>query len=94
VLGSPILRQDTIPVTDFGTETQRLIDDMFDTMYRAQGIGLAAPQVGRTERLAVVEVDDNRIVMINPEIVADDGSDKAEIAANTTMPTSFHWAQA
>jgi peptide deformylase len=51
---------------------------MFDTMYRAQGIGLAAPQVGRTERLAVVEVDDNRIVMINPEIVADDGSDKAE----------------
>jgi peptide deformylase len=51
---------------------------MFDTMYRAQGIGLAAPQVGRTERLAVVEVDDSRIVMINPEIVADDGSDKAE----------------
>jgi peptide deformylase len=51
---------------------------MFDTMYRAQGLGLAAPQVGRTERLAVVEVDDSRIVMINPEIVADDGSDKAE----------------
>ena len=42
---------------------------MFETMYLAKGIGLAAPQVGRTERLAVIDVDDNPLVVINPEIV-------------------------
>ena len=42
---------------------------MFETMYHARGIGLAAPQVGRTERLAVIDVDDEPLVVINPEIV-------------------------
>jgi peptide deformylase len=78
VLGSPILRQVTVPVTTFDEELQRLIDDMYETMYRAQGIGLAGPQVGRTERLAVVDVDSNPFVIINPEVVAQEGRDKAE----------------
>jgi len=69
VLGDPILRQATIPVTEITDEIQRLIDDMFQTMHHARGIGLAAPQVGRTERIAVVDVDDNPIVLINPEVV-------------------------
>ena len=73
VLGDPILREDTKPVADITDELQRLIDDMFETMYAAKGIGLAAPQVGRTERLAVVDVDENPIVIINPEIVVADG---------------------
>ena len=51
VLGDPILRQATIPVTEITDEIQRLIDDMFQTMHHARGIGLAAPQVGRTERI-------------------------------------------
>jgi peptide deformylase len=70
VLGDPILRQATEPVVEVTDELRRLISDMFETMHHARGIGLAAPQVGRTERLAVVEVDDVRLVLINPEVVA------------------------
>lgn len=78
VLGAPILRAETVPVTVFNDELQQLIDDMFDTMHAAQGIGLAAPQVGRSERLAVVEVDEMPLVLINPEIVDERGSERAE----------------
>jgi len=69
VLGDPILRQATTPITTISDDVQRLIDDMFDTMYHARGIGLAAPQVGRTERLAVLDLDNDPFVIINPEIV-------------------------
>lgn len=72
VLGDPILREDTIPVGEITDEIRALAKDMFDTMYLAKGIGLAAPQVGRTERLAVVDVEDKPIVIINPEIVESD----------------------
>jgi peptide deformylase len=78
VLGDPILRQATTPVTGMTDELRRLVADMFDTMHHARGIGLAAPQVGRTERLAIVEVDDERFVLINPEIVERDGRAKGE----------------
>jgi peptide deformylase len=70
VLGSPVLRKETTPVAVIDAALQQLIDDMFETMYAAHGIGLAAPQVGRTERLTVVDVDRERqLVLINPEIV-------------------------
>ena len=78
VLGSPILRQDTERVEQFTSELRRLADDMFDTMDKAKGVGLAAPQVGRRERLAVVEVDDTRLVVINPEIIVKEGSVRGE----------------
>lgn len=78
VLGDPILRMDTAPVAEVNDELKRLIDDMFTTMYAAEGIGLAAPQVGRMERLAVVDVEGARYVLINPEIVAREGSARAE----------------
>jgi peptide deformylase len=78
VLGDPILRQATTPVTVITDELRRLIADMFDTMHHARGIGLAAPQVGRTERLAVVEVEDDRYVLINPDVVEHDGRAKGE----------------
>ena len=78
VLGSPILRQDTERVEQFTSELRRLADDMFDTMDKAKGVGLAAPQVGRRERLAVVEVDDARLVVINPEIIVKEGSVRGE----------------
>jgi peptide deformylase len=78
VLGDPILRQATTPVTAMTDELRRLIADMFDTMYHARGIGLAAPQVGRTERLAIVEVDDERLVLMNPDVVERDGRAKGE----------------
>jgi peptide deformylase len=78
VLGDPILREQTVPVTEFTDELQTLIDDLFATMHAAEGIGLAAPQVGRRERVAVVEVDEQPLVIINPEIVSPAGSAKAE----------------
>jgi peptide deformylase len=63
-------------VTD---EVRRLVADMFETMHHARGIGLAAPQVGRTERLAVIEIEGEPLVVINPEIVErSTGKDKAE----------------
>lgn len=73
VLGDPILREETQLVQDISDELRRLVANMFETMYAARGIGLAAPQVGRTERLAVVDVNDNPLVIINPEIVTIDG---------------------
>ena len=78
VLGAPVLRQETRPVEVVTDEIRRLIDDMFETMYAARGIGLAAPQVGRLERLAVVDVNDNPFVIINPEIVLEEGSQRGE----------------
>jgi peptide deformylase len=78
VLGSPILRVDTTPVAAVTDDLQKLIDEMFETMYAAQGIGLAAPQVGRSERLAVIDVGDSPLVIINPEIIHEEGNDRAE----------------
>jgi peptide deformylase len=72
VLGDPVLREDTKPIAEITDEIRELVKSLFDTMYLAKGIGLAAPQVGRTERVAVVDVDDNPLVIINPEIVASD----------------------
>jgi peptide deformylase len=78
VLGSPILREPTTPVAAVTDDVRRLLDDMFETMYAANGVGLAAPQVGRRERLAVIDVGDGPLVVINPEIVRAEGSERAE----------------
>jgi peptide deformylase len=78
VLGAPVLRQETQTVAEVTDEIRRLADDMFETMYAASGIGLAAPQVGRRERLFVVDVDENPLVFINPELVTRDGAAKGE----------------
>ena len=78
VLGAPVLRAVTTPVAEVTDEIRRLVDDMFETMYAAQGIGLAAPQVGRSERLAVVDVHGERFALINPEIVEEEGKERGE----------------
>jgi peptide deformylase len=79
VLGDPVLRKPTKPVTEVTDELRELIADMFETMYAAEGIGLAAPQVGRTERLAVVDVEGKKFALINPEVLAKNGlPEKAE----------------
>ena len=78
VLGDPILRESTTPVAAVTDELRRLIDDMFETMYAAKGIGLAATQVGRRERLAVVDVDDAPLVLVNPEITLSEGKVRGE----------------
>ncbi len=79
VLGDPVLRKPTTRVLQITDELRGLIADMFETMYAAEGIGLAAPQVGRRERVAVVDVEGRKFALINPEVVSSGaGSDKAE----------------
>ncbi len=55
LIGDPVLRKKALPVRDFGPEFQQLVDDMVETMREAPGVGLAAPQVGISKRLIVVE---------------------------------------
>jgi peptide deformylase len=78
LLGSPVLRQHSAPVEVVDDEIRRLIDDMFDTMDAARGIGLAANQVGLSRRVAVVDVDDDRFAMVNPRILEAEGRVVAE----------------
>lgn len=66
--GDPCLRKTCRPVEKFDAKLQILIDDMFDTMYEANGVGLAAPQVGVLRRLFVIDVGENPWVFINPRI--------------------------
>ena len=78
VLDAAFLRQDTTLVSGVTDSHRRLIDDMFETMYAARGIGLAATQVGRLERICVVDVDKARYALVNPEIVTSDGEQTGE----------------
>jgi peptide deformylase len=78
LLGSPVLRQHSAPVQDIDDEVRRLVDDMFETMDAAKGIGLAANQVGVARRVAVVDVDGDRFAMIDPRIVEAEGRATAE----------------
>ena len=78
VLGSPVLRKETQPVQQMTSELRQLVTDMFDTMYAARGIGLAAPQVGRIERIAVLDVEKEPIALINPVITMKSGKSKRE----------------
>jgi len=73
VLGDPALRRETEPVAEVNDDVRKLITDMFDTMYAAEGIGLAAPQVGRRERVAVMDVEGQKHALINPAIVEREG---------------------
>lgn len=71
--GDPILRAKCREVEQFDAKLAILIDDMFDTMYRANGAGLAAPQVGIRRRLAVVDADGVKLEMVNPVITFKEG---------------------
>ncbi len=68
-----ILRKKCRPVTKISDRTLELLDDMADTMYSQNGVGLAAPQVGILRRVAVIDVGEGIIELINPEIVECDG---------------------
>ena len=70
----PVLRQRAKKITAIDSSVQRLIDDMIDTMRAASGVGLAAPQVGVSLRLAVIEIPGEEVItLINPEIVKKQG---------------------
>jgi len=72
--GDEVLRKVCKPVEVMTERLSTLIDDMFETMYEANGVGLAAPQVGVLRRIVVIDVmDDNPLVLVNPEIIESDG---------------------
>jgi peptide deformylase len=82
--GQPVLETPAETVTEFDTpELRKLVEDMFDSMYAARGVGLAAPQIGIGKRVAVIDVssgedESQRLVLINPEILATEGSQTGE----------------
>ena len=77
--GDPVLETPAATITEFDTpELNKLIEDMFESMYAAHGVGLAAPQIGISKRIAVIDVTfkedpDAKLVLINPEIIKVDG---------------------
>jgi peptide deformylase len=76
--GNPVLEKPAEKVTVFDEELRTLINDMFESMYAARGVGLAAPQIGISRRIAVVDVTfkedpSAKIVLINPEIIHKEG---------------------
>ena len=68
-IGDSVLRKKCKPVEKIDDKIIQLLDDMADTMYEADGVGLAAPQVGILKRIAIVHVGDGLIELINPEII-------------------------
>jgi len=76
--GDPVLEKQAEPVTSFDDELKKLVEDMFESMYAAHGVGLAAPQIGISKRLAVIDVTfkedpEAKLVLANPEIVHTEG---------------------
>ena len=79
----PILQRPTEKITEFNEELRTLADDMFESMYKAQGIGLAAPQIGVSKRITVIDLSnkenpEDKLILVNPEIVAREGKQYAE----------------
>lgn len=74
-IGDEILTKECKPVKEMTDHTRELIHDMFDTMYQANGVGLAAPQVGIRKQIVVIDVEDgSQYVLVNPEILETSGS--------------------
>lgn len=71
--GDPVLRKKAVPVARFNEQLHRLLDDMVETMIKAQGAGLAAPQVGISKKIIVLRDEDKILEIINPEITESEG---------------------
>jgi peptide deformylase len=76
--GDPVLEKPAATITEFNHELRKLADDMFESMYAAHGVGLAAPQIGVSKRIAVIDVTfkedpEAKIVLVNPEIIHTEG---------------------
>ena len=81
--GAPTLREISRPVEKFDEGLEKLVSDMFETMYAAPGVGLAAPQVGVNIRLIVIDISggkepDRRMVLCNPRIITSEGTQEGE----------------
>jgi len=76
--GDPVLEKPAETITSFDDELKKLVEDMFQSMYAAKGVGLAAPQIGISKRIAVVDITfkeepEAKLVLVNPEIIRKEG---------------------
>ena len=81
--GNEVLNKKAAPVTVFDGELQKLIEDMFESMYAANGVGLAAPQIGVSKHIAVIDITGGKdpkakLVLVNPQVIATDGKQAEE----------------
>lgn len=74
-IGDPVLRERAKEVTKFNASIEKLLGNMADTMYDAEGVGLAAPQIGVLKRVVVIDVGEGLLELINPEILEMKGED-------------------
>ncbi len=86
LLGSPVLRERSAEVSAIDDEVRQFVDDLFETMHAAKGVGLAANQVGVARRVAVVETEDEKLVLINPVILEAEGRDTEPKRAASRFP--------
>jgi len=77
-IGDSVLRKKACPVFEATSETRELVSQMIDIMRKDKGVGLAAPQIGISERIIVVDIGDGPLAIINPEIVSKEGEDVGE----------------
>ena len=75
---APVLREENAPVKQFDDELRSLVADMYETMYKAEGIGLAAPQVGINKQIVVIDYQGEKFTLINPVIKKAEGSELRE----------------
>ena len=73
IQGDPVLTKKCREITEMTPKIKELIDDMLDTMYEANGVGLAGPQVGVLKRIVVIDIGEGPVVMINPVILEKSG---------------------
>lgn len=76
--GEEPLRASSEPVTEITDDIRRLVDDMFETMHEGKGVGLAAPQIGVNVRLAIIDLGDDPLVLINPRILKSWGKESCD----------------
>lgn len=94
--GHPVLREQTQPVTADYADLKKLVDDMFETMYTAEGCGLAAPQIGKSIKLVVIDADvlgdeypeckGRKFALINPEVTVLDGDEVSRGEGCLSLP--------
>ncbi|MGM0599004.1 MAG: peptide deformylase [Candidatus Rifleibacteriota bacterium] len=73
--GESPLRKESEEISEINEEIEKLVEDMFETMYDSNGVGLAAPQVGKNIRLCVIDTGDDPLIFINPEIIKKSGKE-------------------
>ena len=82
--GNPVLEREAENISEFDTpELKQFIEDMFESMYAAKGVGLAAPQIGFSRKIAVIDVSngenpDDKLILINPKVIKSEGKQEGE----------------